>query len=328
MRATWFHKITMLAAGGLMGLMATTANAESTRLPSAETYINAEETHWVVRGQEESTPVSYEMVGASISDGGATCGCGDNDCKGDCDNDCGDRCGDRCGFPAGGNCADCCRRGWIAGAELVFLKPFQSEGQLTDMNHRSGFRGWIGFQREDGLGLRLTGFDYFQRGGTAAGAGPRSVVDTSYIDVEAIDSFNVCNWNLLVGGGIRYDDSRIESPLSSGIGGNVNSRFTGAGPVVSVQLTRAVNENISLFGGLRSSILAGSNPTVGAGRADDTLLSMQEIQVGGQFNRALGRGGIGFIRSGVEGQWYSGFADGDSEDLTLLGGFISVGIMR
>ena len=324
MRTIWFQKITMLVAGGLMGLVATTANAETTRLPSAETYINAQETHWVVRGQEETTPVSYEMVGATIGDGGANCGCGDNDCNGDCDNDC----GDRCGFPTGGACADCCRRGWIGGAELVFLKPFQSEGQLTDMNYRSGFRGWIGFQREDGLGLRLTGFDYFQRGGTAQTIGPRSVVDTGYIDVEAIDSINVCNWNLLVGGGIRYNDTRIESPLSAGIGGNVTSRFTGTGPVVSVQLTRAVNERVSLFGGLRSAILAGSNPSDGLDRQDDTLLSMQEIQVGGQFNRALGRGGIGFIRSGVEGQWYSGFADGDSEDLTLLGGFISVGILR
>lgn len=324
MRATWFHKITMIAAGGLMGLMAATANAETNRLPSAETYINAEETHWVVRGQEATSPVSYELLGntsATIGDGGANCGCGDNDCNGDCD-------GDRCGFPTGGCCADCCRRGWIAGGEVVFLKPFQSEGQLTDMNYRTGFRGWLGFQREDGLGLRLTGFDYFQRGGTAQTTGPRSVVDTSYIDVEVIDSFNVCNWNLLVGGGIRYDDTRLESPLSTGIGGFVNSRFTGTGPVVSVQLTRAVNERLSMFGGLRSAILAGSNPTVGAGRAEDTLLSMQEIQVGGQFNRALGRGGIGFIRTGVEGQWYSGFADGDSEDLTLLGGFISIGVMR
>jgi len=98
--------------------------------------------------------------------------------------------------------------------------------------------------------------------------------------------------------------------------------------VVSAQLTRAVNERFSLFGGVRSSILAGSNPTVGLGALDDTLLSISEIQMGAQLNRALGRGGIGFIRGGIEGQWYSGFVDGDSEDLTLMGGFLSMGIMR
>ena len=319
MHTTWFRKITMLFAGGLVGLMATAADAETTRLPSPDTYINAEETHWLVRGQEAATPVSYDVLGTTVGDGGATGSC----------NDCDDDCGDRCGFPLGGACAACCRRGWIAGAEIVTLKAFQSEGQLTDMNYRTGFRGWLGYQREDGLGIRLTGFDYFQRGGNANTVGPRSVVDTNYIDLEAIDSINVCNWNLLVGGGVRYDDTRIFSPLSNDIGGFANSRFTGVGPVVSVQLTRAINENWSLFGGLRSSILAGSNPVApGAGRLDDTLLTIQEIQMGGQFNWTRGRGGIGFIRSGIEAQWYSGFANGDSEDLTLMGGFISIGVMR
>lgn len=319
MRTTWFRKMTMLVAGGLMGCTATFAQAETTRLPSAETYINAQESHWVVRGQD-ATPVSYDVASATIGDGGNTCGGDDDHCDGNC--------GDRCGFPAGGCCADCCRRGWIAGGEMVVLKAYQSEGQLTDQNYRTGFRGWIGYQREDGLGVRLTGFDYFQRGGTAATNGLRSVVDTDYIDMEVIDSFNICNWNLLVGGGLRYDDTRIYSPISQGIGGNVDSRFTGLGPVVSVQLTRAINENWSLFGGLRSSILAGSNPSPGLARLDDTTLTIQELQVGGQYNWARSRGGIAFIRSGMEGQWYSGFADGDSEDLTLLGGFISVGLMR
>jgi hypothetical protein len=314
MLAPWFQRMAVLVAGALAGFAATLGQAETTRLPSPETYVNAEESHWVVRGQEAATPVSYNVASATISDGGGSCGNGN--------------CGDRCGFPSGGCCADCCRRGWIAGGEMVVLKAYQSEGQLTDQNYRTGFRGWLGFQREDGLGIRLTGFDYFQRGGTSQTAPPRSEVDTNYLDLEAIDSFNICNWNLLVGSGIRYDDTRLFSPISNGIGGNLDSRFTGVGPVVSVQLTRAINENWSLFGGLRSSILAGSNPSPGAARLDDTTLTIQEIQVGGQYNWARGRGGIAFIRSGLEGQWYSGFADGDSEDLTLMGGFVSIGLMR
>ena len=319
MRVSWFRKAAVAFAGGLLGLVAASAQGEMTRPPTPENYIDAEQPHWVVRGQEAS-PVSFDLTSGTIGDASGNCGCEDKDCDDDC--------GNRCGFPSGGCCADCCRRGLIAGGEVVFLKAFQSEGQLTDQNYRTGFRGWLGWQREDGLGIRLTGFDYFQRGGTAATTTPRSVVDTNYFDIEAIDSFNICNWNLLVGGGIRYDDSRVFSPISTGIGGFPNSRFTGAGPVVSAQLTRAVNERFSLFGGVRSSILAGSNPTVGLGALDDTLLSISEIQMGAQLNRALGRGGIGFIRGGIEGQWYSGFVDGDSEDLTLMGGFLSMGIMR
>jgi hypothetical protein len=322
MRTTWLRKFGILVAGGLLGLVAVAAQAaETTRLPSPDHYINRQESPWLVRGQNEIAPISYDVASGYIGDGGASC---NGDSHGD--DGCDDGCGDRCGFPAGGCCADCCRRGWIGGAELVWLKPFTSEGQATDMNYRTGFRGWLGFQREDGLGIRLTGFDYFQRGGTAATVTPRSVVDTNYIDLEVIDSFNICNWNLLVGGGIRYDDTRLVTPLSAGLGGSQDSRFTGAGPVVSAQLARAVNERLSLFGGIRSSILAGSNPSQVP--ADDTLLTIQELQVGGQFNRPLSNGGMGFIRTGIEGQWYSGFADLDSEDLTLMGAFVSIGVMR
>lgn len=322
MGISWFQTIGAIVFGGLLGIGAAVAQAEAQRLPQPEHYITAEESSWVVRGQEPFRLAAYELASTStstsISDG--NCGCGEQDCDG--------ACGDRCGFSAGGACADCCRRGLFGGAEMVSLKAFQSEGQLNDQNYRTGFRGWIGYQREDGLGLRLTAFDYFQRGGTSATLTPRSEVDTNYLDLEAIDSIKICNCNLLVGIGVRYDDSRLLSAPTTGIGGFVNSRFTGAGPVVSAQLTRAVTERFSLFGGVHYSILAGSNSTVGLGRLDDTLLSMEEIQVGGQFNRPLDRGGIAFVRAGLEGQWYAGFVDGDSEDLALMGGFVSIGLMR
>src|SRR5207248_11308055 len=107
---------------------------------------------------------SYDVVGATVGDGGATCGCGDNSCDGGCGlagilGGLGCGCGDRCGFPTGGCCSDCCRRGFFGGGDLVFLKAFQSEGQATDFNYRTGFRSWAGWQREDGLGARITYFD-------------------------------------------------------------------------------------------------------------------------------------------------------------------------
>src|SRR5688500_3538397 len=118
MRTTWLRKFGILVAGGLFGLVAVAAQAaETTRLPSPDRYINSEETPWLVRGQNEIAPISYDVASRYIGDGGASCN-GDSHCDEGCDDDC----GDRCGFPAGGECADCCRRGWIAGAELLFLK--------------------------------------------------------------------------------------------------------------------------------------------------------------------------------------------------------------
>lgn len=316
MRTTWFRKVSMFIAGGLMGAAATIAQAEETRLPGAETYINAEESHWVIRGQDAATPVSYDVVGTAVGDAGAACGCGDKDCDGDC--------GDRCGFPSGGCCADCCRRGWIGGGEVLFLKPFETEGATgADFNYRAGFRGWIGAQREDGLGIRLTGFDYFQRSGTAQTTTLREELDINYLDAEVIDSFNICNWNLLVGGGIRYlsfSDSFDSSVTSS-------ATFHGIGPVMSVQITRAVNENWSLYAIGRESLLFGNSIFSGGPATKDTTAMVSELQAGLQYNRVLNRGGIGFARAGWEAQYYSGIG-GDTQDVSLVGGVLSIGLMR
>ena len=316
MRTTLFFKVTMFVAGGLLGFAATTAQAETTRLPSADTYINAEESHWVVRGQEEATPVSYDTATATIGDGGASCGCNDKDCDGGC--------GDRCGFPTGGCCADCCRRGWIGGGEVLFLKPFESEGASGgDFNYRSAFRGWIGAQRADGLGVRLTGFDYFQRSGTPAAAGRRNVLDLNYLDAEVIDSFNICNWNILVGGGIRYLSFSDDFTTSTTTG----SKFNGLGPVISAQITRAVNENWSLYIIGRESLVFGNSRFSGGATTRDTTAMISELQAGLQYNRVLSRGGIGFARAGWEAQYYSGIG-GDSQDVSLVGGVLSIGLMR
>ncbi len=314
MRKSWFCKAAMLVAGGLMGLGVSYARAETTRLPTPESYINAEETSWLVRGQEAASPVSYDISTTNISDGAASCGCGDNKCDGGC--------GDRCGFPSGGNCADCCRRGWFGGAELVFLKPFTSENANNDdFNYRSGFRGWFGIQREDGLGVRLSAFDYFQRSGVAATTSPtREVLDINNLDAEVTDTFNICNWNVMVGGGVRYLSFREDWDLVA---------FHGVGPVVSAQITRAVNENWSLYGITRESMVFGRMiHDDDAHIHEDRTAFVTEIQLGLQYNRPLAIGGIGFARLGWEAQYYSGIDSNDTEDLSLIGGVMSIGLMR
>lgn len=316
MRTTLFRKMAVFVAGGLLGFVAASVQgAETTRLPNAESYINAEESHWVVRGQEATSQVSYDVASATIGDGGSSCS-GDSNCDSGC--------GDRCGFPSGGCCADCCRRGWFGGGEILFLKPFESEGASgADFNYRSGFRGWIGVQREDGLGVRLTGFDYFQRSGTPQTTQPRRVLDINSLDAEVIDSFNICNWNLMVGGGIRYLSFRDDFVTSTTTG----AEFHGLGPVISVQITRAVNENWSVYGIAREALLFGNSNFSGGATTRDTTGFVSELQAGLQYNRVLSRGGIGFARFGWEGQYYSAMG-GDSQDVSLIGGVMSIGLMR
>lgn len=314
MRTNWLRRLGLLVVGGLMGIGSlVTAQEQTVRLPASDTYFTQSDEPWLVRGQaEEVSPVAYESFADTTT--GATCACGDSACNGDCDS-----CGDRCGFPEGGCCADCCRRGFFGGGELLFLKGFNTIGAANNFNYHTGFRGWGGWQREDGLGVRLTAFDYFQRAGNGTVNAGRDVIDLNYLDGEVIDSFNICNWNLMVGGGVRYMDYR------EGLGaGLATGRFTGVGPVVSAQITRAINCNLSLTGIVKQSILAGSSPQ---NFGQNTTLATTEIQLGAQYNRELGIGGIGFIRSAWEAQWYDDVTVG-SISTSLMGGVLSAGIMR
>ncbi len=288
------------------------------QLRSPTDYLQSDASPWLVRGQEEEEaeaeeeetyevrPVSFSRreVVAEEWEVGPQCGYEVQDC-GDC---CG--CTNRCGFPEGGSCADCCRQGFFGGGELVWLKVFDSEDGSADFNYRTGFRGWGGWQRDDGLGLRVTGFDYFQRATRT-----RNVVDTNYLDLEVIDSFNICNWNLMLGGGIRYLDYRDTAAFAD--------RFSGVGPVVSGQVTRAVNCNLSLVVLGRQSLLYGNGTA-----AQSVTAAVTEIQLGAQYNRELQVGGMGFVRIGWEGQYYGGIDDDDSENVSLVGGVLSAGWMR
>jgi hypothetical protein len=211
----------------------------------------------------------------------------------------------------------CSRAGWVGSSELLFLKPFQSEGdQDPDYNYRTGYRGTIGWQRYDGLGFRVRFFDYFQR------VPSDQRFDISTLDGELYDTL-VDNetWFLSIGGGIRYLDFYFgDSPdPRDGIS------QVGVGPVVTAELQRHLNERLSLYAITRASIVVGDNNEFGDVDPDQTG-HMFDIQLGGQWNRPW-RNAILFGRIGWEAQYY-GDLDADTESVSLIGGVLSGGIIR
>lgn len=219
-------------------------------------------------------------------------------------------CGDSC-------CDDGCRAGWIAGGEVLWLKAFNSEGDFGDFNFDEGFRFWAGYQRADGLGVRARFFDYEQI------ANNNDEFDVTAFDLEVYDSFQLsCNWDLVIGAGIRYLDY-----FDNDDGGDVDSdnAITGVGPVITAELYRHVNDRLALYAIGRESIVVGNGLDEGTAEEDMTL-SVTEIQLGAQMHRDW-NGSYLFGRIGWEAQLYNDMHDGDVST-SLMGLVLSAGILR
>ncbi|GIW94354.1 MAG: hypothetical protein KatS3mg110_2395 [Pirellulaceae bacterium] len=223
-----------------------------------------------------------------------------------------------CDSGSGQVCDDgCSRAGWVGSSELLFLKPFQSEGNFSDFNYRTGYRGTIGLQRYDGLGFRVRFFDYFQR------APGDERVDISSLDGEVYDSL-VDNetWFISVGAGIRYLDFFVGDSPDPADGDSL----TGVGPVITAELQRHLTDRLSLYAITRGAIIVGNSNDFGNANPDETG-SMYEIQLGGQWSRPW-RGALLFGRIGWEAQFYNAMDDSDSESLSLMGAVLAGGIQR
>jgi hypothetical protein len=221
------------------------------------------------------------------------------------------------GDGGGGCCDDCCRAGFVGGAEVLWLKAYDSNGDFNEFNFDEGFRFWIGYQGDDGLGIRLRYFEYEQT------ADNGEFIDVEYTDIEVFDSLQLgCNWDLYIGGGLRYlgyEDNDLN------LGADLDDSLWGVGPVLSAELYRHIGDRAALYAIGRQSIIVGNGLNDGIATRDMTG-SVTEIQLGGQVHREW-NGGLLFGRIGWETQGYYDIHDNE-ELVTLMGLALSVGIMR
>jgi len=232
--------------------------------------------------------------------------------------------GGTCGADSDGSCDDCCKAGFVAGAEAVWLKAFEGDGNFGDFNYDDGFRFWIGYQRADGLGIRFRYFDFDQE------ADNGDLFETTHTDLEIYDTVQIgCNWDLVVGAGIRYLDINF-STFDEEIGPaqiRLLESFTGTGPVVTAELYRHISDRAALYVIGRESILVGNFRDSGLLQEDSTLM-VSEIQLGGQVHREMSSGALLFGRAGVEAQYYHDLSDDNETPISLMGVVFSAGIMR
>lgn len=220
------------------------------------------------------------------------------------------------GCGATSDCDECCdRSGFIAGAEALFLRVYESEGGFNNGNYDEGFRFWLGWQGAGGLGARIRYFDFDSI------SDDDDTFESELVDLEVYDAIRIgCNWELNVGGGLRYADVAIDEDDEG------EDSITGVGPVLSVELLRHVGERAALYAIARESIIVGDGFDGGSTEEDQTI-AISEIQLGLQGHRVMDSGALLFGRVGWETQWYDELVDGEN-GAALMGAAFSAGIMR
>jgi hypothetical protein len=303
-------------------------------------------------------PVAPEALCGAPAVHEAHCGCG------------------ACGGCCCGCCCDpCCRsQGFYGGAELSYLKAHNSSGTgptgllaaaqavtvggITvdssvaeiDPDFEPTPRLWVGYQRCDGLGVRLRYWEYDHSFDVATGRdftlsfppvtqvffrGPDGSHgwDTWVADIEVTDSSLVgCYWDVTWSCGFRQVEfvenvglDLPDFPLLL-----MSKSFTGSGLTASVEVRRRVTCNIGLFGSARASAIYGDEVTqlmefVAPGplsaRSEterNDVKYIWEAQLGVEYVMPLSSGASLFARAGAEVQYWGGF--GVNQDIFDLAG--------
>lgn len=233
-----------------------------------------------------------------------------------------------CGQPTCGACCNSCNLhasrsgGLIVGAELLWLRPFQSEGN-QDSNYDTGYRGWIGWQTCSGLGLRGRYFGFEDTDRSPPNHGTEFTVNLRTVDLEVYDSLVIGDyWNVTVAGGIRYLNWQFHNTQDRSGG------LEGVGPVISAALVRSVTSEINLFALARESFLVGQDQQHTTLTHDNRCGNVFETQLGIQYQHNLPTTAALFVRIAWEAQFLAGLDDDDSESATLMGGQLAVGLSR
>lgn len=195
-----------------------------------------------------------------------------------------------------------CPQGFTLGLEVLALSPYQSEGAYDESDRDIGFRGSLGYEFDNCVFTKLTGF----------------IHDTD-IDDGAGDELEVSYFDLVVGQHFQPCDGLTLSPYVGGRWASFeewtdDTDFDGIGIVAGIDGTRALAANFSLYGTVKQSIVFGEESDNDA----DQMAYITELGLGLQYDFSFSSVAAN-VRAGVEGQWWGGISDDDSESAGLAG---------
>lgn len=247
-----------------------------------------------------------------------------------------------------------CEAGWTLGLEALYLRPYQSEGAYDNGDFEFGGRGSIGYDFNDCLFVKATYFGFEAEVSDDDGEDDNS----NYPLFESDADLKVSYLDLVVGQhfkpseklklspyvGLRWATFEESTDLTEfGLRDlvrdtEISSEFSGLGIVVGIDGVRTLGGGFSLYGTAKQSVVFGTTDhsysrsfqgTVVGDNAldldsgdfeDDRVLYITELGLGLQYDFAFASVAAN-IRAGVEGQWWAGLSNDDSENVGL-GGFV------
>lgn len=229
--------------------------------------------------------------------------------------------------PAKSFCYPCSTQaGMEFGAELLLLRPYQSEGESPGFDLFAAPRMWIGYAGERGYGARVRWFDYEAENRENDGSDIADL-DLTVIDFELTDRFRLGHWDGELSGGLRYADYREYN------GSDFSTMENSLGFVVGVSVERQCTEKWALFGLVRTSFQFATEGIDSDDLTDDAEMDVffriSEFQFGAERLLWKGKGGKVSLRTVAEAQnWSGGLVGDDSEDLGLVGGSVGIVLAR
>ena len=221
--------------------------------------------------------------------------------------------------------------GLTAGADVVFLRPFGTDDGMLSHDYQAAPRVWLGWQGANDFGMRLRWFDYNQYN---AGSDQRPRVEATHFDLEMTSAVELDgNWDVLLSGGTRYAQALTSEQPDEGQASSHVEGKRGLGPLLGLELSRSLPDNMGLYVLTRTSLQFGDgfdtsdSPDEGDEHGYEAF-AVTEIQMGTEWNRPLFGTALTFARAGVESQFYHQVADSDDESLALFGAVFSFGIQH
>lgn len=221
---------------------------------------------------------------------------------------------------------DCCgghALGWSFGAEAVYLRPHESEDDVSGHDYEIGYRIW-GAVESDGLGLRVRYFDWDE---SSPGSGNNDTYEITVVDIEVTMGMELgCGFNLTGSAGVRY--AEYSDIVDFGEGSrDIDGIDESYGLVIGLELSRCLCGNTAAYASFRHAFMFGDEADESSTNDKYQTYTITELQLGVEFRCECGFGDI-FVRGGAEAQFWAGVNDDDSENFGLFGGFFGVGIRK
>lgn len=226
-----------------------------------------------------------------------------------------------------GCCDDSCysNSGWVAEADVLFLRFGDNDGTPGDYNFEASPRFTVGYVGCSGLGLRARSW-FFDENLDGGAAGSDSI-DTYNLDLELFKEIQLpCSTRMEIGLGLRYND--FDWVQLNGAGAPTDHNvFSAVGVLLGLQLNHDTRYG-SFYGRFRwASLMGDHRHTVSLVTAQNAVHSQTEVAIGYEGRRCLSSGATLVGRVGGEWWQWNDMDLNNDTDIGFAGFVVGLGVV-